>query len=277
MTKTLLIISGGEKSVEILGGLRAMGHTVDISDSDPQAPAFALADSCLLADVHGANETAAAAERYNRKIRKIDGVLLAADAALTFAMVTERLRLPGPPRHVAELMADRLLTRRSFASAGIAAPWHAEIFTPQELQRAAIARGRELLVKPVENRGAAGVTRLSEASDFAAAFQLARSHCSSERILVEQELEGSRFTVAGLMLDGVCHVSSGTERLLSETCGRAASALGLCDGPVVCEIVVHQNVAHVVDISPRLDSPQFLSAATKLALGEKPAPEDLRS
>jgi formate-dependent phosphoribosylglycinamide formyltransferase (GAR transformylase) len=249
---------------------------VVISDSDPQAPAFALADSCLLADVHGANETAAAAERYNRKIRKIDGVLLAADAALTFAMVTERLRLPGPPRHVAELMADRLLTRRSFASAGIAAPWQAEIFTPQELQRAAIARGRELLVKPVENRGAAGVTRLSEEADFAAAFQLARSHCSSERILVEQELEGSRFTIEGLMLNGICHVRAGTAPLLSETCGRAALALGLCDGPVVCEIVVHQSVAHVVDISPRLDSPQFLSAATKLALGENPSPDDLR-
>ena len=95
MTKTLLIISGGEKAVEIVQGLRAMGHTVVVSDSDPQAPAFAFADSCLVADVHGASETAAAAERYSRKIRKIDGALLAADAALTIAMVTERLKLRG--------------------------------------------------------------------------------------------------------------------------------------------------------------------------------------
>ncbi len=276
MTKTLLILSGGEKSVEIASALRAVGHSVVISDSDPQAPAFEFADSSLFADVHGANETAAAAERYSRKIRKIDGVLSTADAPLTLAMVTERLRLPGPPPHVAELVADRMLVRRCFASAGIAAPWHAEIFTPQELQRAAIARGKELLVKPVENRGVAGVTQLSATSHFAAAFQLARSQDPNERVLVEQGLSGDRIWIAGLALEGICHLPAGTAPHLSETCGRAASAVGLCDGPIACEIVMHQGVVHVVEIALRLDGTQFLTAATKLALGGKPAPEDLR-
>ena len=277
MTKTLLIISGGEASVEVARRAKESGHAVVVSDGDPQAPAFAFADSCLIADVHGVSETAAAAERYNRKIRKIDGVVCTADAALTAATVADRLRLPGPPLHVAELVSDRLMIGRGFVSAGIAAPWHAEIFTPQELQRAAIARGRGLVVKPVENRGPAGVTRLADANDFAAAFQLARSHSSNERVLVEQELEGARCFVAGLMLDGHCHVTAGTDPLLSEACGRAAMAAGLCDGPVTCEIVVHQNVAHVVDISLRLDGPHFLAAATKLALGEKPSLDDLRA
>ncbi len=277
MTKTLLILSGGEKSVEIAQGLRAMGHAVVVSDSDPGAPAFAFADSCLIADVHGANETAAAAERYSRKIRKIDGVLVAADASLTATMVTERLRLPGPPPHVTELIGDRLGVRRCFASAGIASSWHAEIFTPQDLQRAAIARGRELAVKPAENRGPDGVTRLVQNADFNAAFQLARSHSSSERVMVEQELEGQRVLAAGLMLDGKFHAAQATEPAVSDACGRAALALGLCDGPVASEIVLHQGVAHVVEISYRLDSPRFLAAAAKLALGETPSPDDLRA
>jgi len=276
MTKTLLIISGGEKSVEIVQSLRAMGHAVVVSDSNPQAPAFAFADSCLIADVHGANETAAAAERYSRKIRKIDGVLVVADAPITAAMVTERLRLPGPPPHVTELIGDRLGVRRCFASAEIASPWHAEIFTPQDLQRAAIARGRELAVKPTENRGANGVTRLAAAGDFNAAFQLARSHCASERVMVEQELEGPRFQIAGLMLDGKFHAAQATEPAISDACGRAALALGLCDGPIASEIVLYQDVAHVVEISYRLEGPRFLAAAAKLALGEVPSPDDLQ-
>jgi hypothetical protein len=78
------------------------------------------------------------------------------------------------------------------------------------------------------------------------------------------------------MLQGTCHLPHGTEPVLSETCGRAALALGFCDGPLTCEIVVHQDVAHVVEISPRLDGPLFLAAATKMALGEKPSPDDLR-
>lgn len=276
MTKTLLILSGGEKSVEIISALHEMGHAAVVSDSDPQAPAFAMADSSLFADVHGASETAAAAERYSRKIRKIDGVLSTTDAPLTIAMVTERLRLPGPPPHVVELVADRLLTRRSFASAGIATPWHAQIFTPQDLQRAAIARNRAVAVKPVENRGPAGVTRLEQSNDFPAAFQLARSQDCSERVLVEQELEGPRVQLAGLMLEGRFHAIAPTDPLHSETCSRAALALGLCDGPLVCEIAMHQGVAYVVEISSRMDGTQFLAAAVKLALGEKPTAEDLR-
>jgi len=277
MTKTLLILSGGEKSVEIIGALHEMGHAAVVSDSDPQAPAFAMADSSLFADVHGASETAAAAERYSRKIRHIDGVLSTIDAPLTIAMVTERLRLPGPPPHVVELIADRLLIRRSFASAGIATPWHAQIFTPQDLQRAAIARNRAVAVKPVENRGPAGVTRLEQSNDFPAAFQSARSQDSSERVLVEQELEGPRVQVAGLMVEGSFHGIAGTDPLHSETCSRAALALGLCDGPLVCEIAMHQGMVYMIEISPRLDGTQFLAAAVKLALGEKVSPDDLRS
>src|SRR4029077_9829599 len=119
MTKTLLIISGGDASVDVARRAKESGHAVVVSDADPQAPPFAFADSCLIADVHGADETAAAAERYNRKIRKIDGVICAADAALTAATVASRLRLPGQPLHVAELINDRLMTRRAFASAGV--------------------------------------------------------------------------------------------------------------------------------------------------------------
>jgi len=275
MPKTLLVISGGEKSVEIVSALRAAGHAVVVSDSDPQAPAFALADSCLIADVHGASETAAAAERYSRKIRKIDGVLSVADASLTVAMVTERLKLPGPPPHVTELIGDRLGVRRCFASAGIASPWYAEIFTPQDLQRAVIARGRDLAVKPTENRGPLGVTRLAAENDFNAAFQFARSHCVSERVMLEQELDGPRFAVAGLMLDGKFHAVQAIEPTISEACSRAALALGLCDGPLASEIVLHQDVAHVMEFSYRLEDVRFLAAATKLALGEAPSPEDL--
>jgi len=104
---------------------------VVVSDSDPQAPAFAFADSCLIADANGAVETAAAADRYSRKIRKIDGVLCLTDYALAAATVTERLRLPGIPMHVAELASDRLAIKKTFQWAGIPTPWHAEISTPR--------------------------------------------------------------------------------------------------------------------------------------------------
>jgi biotin carboxylase len=273
MTKTLLIISGGEASVEVARRAKDNGHAVVVSDSDPQAPAFAFADSCLIADVHGVSETAAAAERYNRKIRKIDGVVCTADAALTAATVADRLRLPGPPLHVAELVSDRLMIGRTFVSAGIAAPWHAEVFTPQDLQRAMIAKGRDLVVKPIENRGPDGVMPLAAVEDFNAAFQRARFHSPSERVMVQQELEGPRLQITALVLNGACHVAESAEKAVAETVARAASALGITDGPLVCEIVMHQGAPHVREISARLGG--FVDAATRLALGEAVSPDQL--
>jgi len=84
--KTLLIVSGGIEAADAAKRAKEMGLYVVVSDRDPEAPGFQFADSCLIADVYGATETAAAAERYNRKIRKIDGVIcVAADAPITTA------------------------------------------------------------------------------------------------------------------------------------------------------------------------------------------------
>jgi phosphoribosylaminoimidazole carboxylase (NCAIR synthetase) len=263
--KTLLIISGSPETAAIAQRAKALGHTVVISDSDPQAPGFGFADSCLIADVQGPPETAAAAERYSRKIRRIDGVVCLADAPLTLATVAQRLRLPGPPLHVAELLSDRLAMRRSFQSAGVATPWFAEISTPQELQRAVIARGRDLILKPVENRGTEGVARLTQADDFAAAFLAARAASPSERVMVEQQADA--MPAAGLMQAGVCQ--SDAESDIREALGRTASALGLADGPLAAEIVRQGGLVLVGDLSPRLAlTGALLDAAIRQAFGE---------
>jgi biotin carboxylase len=269
MSKTLLIICGGKEAAEIARAVKDSGHTVVVSDSDPEAPAFAFADSCLIADVHGASETAAAAERYSRKIRKIDGVLCAADAALTAATVTDRLRLPGMPLHVAELLSDRLLMRRAFASAGIATPWHAQIFTPQDLQRTMIARGHALMVKPVENRGSLGVRRLEKSEEFGSAFQQACAASPSQRVMVEQGFEGHSVQVAALMLENRCHVAAAVEDAMAQLVARAASALGVGEGPVMCEMAMHQGALHVTEFSARLGGAAPVAAAAQLALGEE--------
>ena len=267
MTATLLIVSGGAEAAAAAARARALGHTVVVSDSDPQAPAFAFADSCLIADPHGTVETAAAAERYSRKIRRIDGVLCLADYALAAATVTDRLRLPGLPLHVAELVSDRLAIRRTFQSAGIASPWHAQISTPQELQRAVIARGRALAIMPVENLGTHGRQLLTEVEDPAEAFHRARESSASQRVMVEQVPEGVRVTLACWMESGACEVAENVPSAVREIAGRAASALGVSDGPVTCEIAMDQAAPMVTAFAARASGQAFLDKAIAAALG----------
>jgi hypothetical protein len=252
--------------------LREKGHGLAVMDADPQAPAFAFADSCLIADVWQANDCAASAERYNRKIRKLDGMLLAAGAPLTAASIATRLRLPGLPLHVGELANDRLMTKRAFLSAGVATPWHAEIATPQELQRAVIARGRDLVLKPAEQLGPSSVQPLAGMEDSAAAFQQVRAASPSGRVLVE--LMKDTVELPAFLLAGHCHMAAAEDiRVLVE---RAASALGISDGPVVAAISQAEGVAQLAELSPRLGPRgEFLDAAVAWATGESVSPQDL--
>jgi hypothetical protein len=270
MGKTLLLLSGAQAA--IAQALREKGHALAVMDADPQAPAFAFADSCLIAEVWRASDCAAAAERYNRKIRKLDGVLLAADAPLTAATISQRLRLPGLPLHVAELAHDRLLTKRAFMSAGVATPWHAQISTPQELQRAVIAHGRDLVLKPAEQLGPATVRRLAGMDDSADIFQQVRAASPSGRVIVE--LAQDSVQLPAFLLAGTCHMAAEQNiRILVE---RATSALGISDGPVVAEIVKADGVPQLVELSPQLGAAgEFLDATVAWATGEEVSPAQL--
>jgi biotin carboxylase len=316
--KTLLIISGGIEAADAAKRAKEMGHTVVVSDIDPKAPGFAFADSCLIADVYGPTETAAAAERYSRKIRKIDGVLcVAADAPVTAATVAQRLRLPGLPVHVAELACDKLAMKRAFRSAGVAVPWFQEISTPQELQRIAIERGRDIVIKPVDSRGSRGVQRVANIEDLSKAFFLAREHSPSERVMVEQYLDGPQVSTESIVIGGRCftpgfsdrnyefldryapffienggdlpsHLSAGLQDKVRDLVGRAAAAMGVTDGTVKGDIVVHKGEPYVIELAARLSGGffctreiplntgvDFVGAAIRIALGEAVNEQDL--
>jgi len=311
MAKTLLIVSGGVEAVDAVVRAKQMGLTVVVSDINPQAPGFAHADSCLIADVYGPSETAAAAERYSRKVRRIDGVIcVAADAPLTTAAVCERLGIAGISRASAELASDKLAMKRRFAEAGVPIPWFAEVETPQALQRIAIERGRDLVIKPVDSRGSRGVQRVAHVEDLTKAFFFARSHSPSERVMVEQYLDGPQISTESVVVGRRCrtpgfsdrnyefleryapffienggdlpsHLPPELQAKVKDIVARAAAALGITNGTVKGDIVVHKGEATVIELAARLSGGffcsreiplntgvDFVGAAIKLALGE---------
>ncbi len=295
--KTLLIVSGGIEAADAAKRAKEMGHMVVVSDIDPNAPGFAFADSCLIADVYGPEETAAAAERYNRKIRKIDGVLcVAADAPITAAKVAERLKLPGLPVHVAELACDKLAMKKCFRSAGVAVPWFQEVATPQELQRIAVERGRDLVIKPVDSRGSRGVQRVALVADLAKAFVLAQSYSPTQRVMVEQYLDGPQVSTESLVTGGRCftpgfsdrnyefleryapffienggdlpsHLPQETQDKVRDLVARAAQALGITAGTVKGDIVIHDGEPHVIELAARLSGGFFCTREIPLNTG----------
>ncbi len=198
-----MIVSGGIEAADAARRAKEMGYYVVVSDRDPEAPGFAFADSCLIADVYSPTETAAAAERYNRKIRRIDGVIcVAADAPVTAATVAQRLGIKGiSARMRRKLACDKLAMKRCFSDAGVPVPWFSAVETPQALQRIAIERGNNLVIKPVDSRGSRGVQRIAQVADLTKAFMLAREHSPTERVMVEEYLEGPQVSTESVIVE----------------------------------------------------------------------------
>jgi len=297
MTKTLLIISGGIEAADAARRAKQMGYYVVVSDCDHLAPGFQFADSCLIADVYGASETAAAAERFSRKIRKIDGVIcVAADAPVTTATVTNRLGLPGISLETAGLACDKLAMKQRFSACGVPVPWFSEIATPQALQRVAIERGRDLVIKPVDSRGSRGVQRVAQVSDLEKAFWFARSHSPSERVMVEQYLDGPQVSTESVVVDGQCFtpgfsdrnyeyleryapffIENGgdlpsrlpeeTQAKVRDVVARAAAALGVTNGTVKGDIVVNDGEPYVIELAARLSGGFFCTREIPLNTG----------
>jgi biotin carboxylase len=318
MDKTLLIVSGGVEAADAARRAKEMGHYVVVSDRDSNAPGFQYADSCLIADVYGPAETASAAERFSRKIRKIDGVIcVAADAPITAATVAQKLGLPGISIASAELACDKLAMKRRFAECGVKVPWFDIVATPQALQRAAIARGRDLVIKPVDSRGSRGVQRVAQVVDLDKAFAFARSHSPSERVMVEQYLSGPQVSTESVVVDGHCftpgfsdrnyeyleryapffienggdlpsHLPPDIQQKVKDLVARAAAALGVTNGTVKGDIVVHDGEPYVIELAARLSGGffctreiplntgvDFVGAAIRVALGETVRADEL--
>ena len=231
--------------------------------------------------------------------------------------MAERLRIPGLPVHVAELACDKLAMKKCFLSAGVAVPWFAEVSTPQELQRIAIERGRNLVIKPVDSRGSRGVQRVAQVEDLSQAFALARSHSPSERVMAEQYLDGPQVSTESIVIDGVCHtpgfsdrnyeylekyapffvenggdlpsqLPAGIQDKVKDLVGRAASAMGITNGTVKGDIVIHKGEPYMIELAARLSGGffctreiplntgvDFIGAAIRQALGEAVTADEL--
>ena len=316
--KTVLIVSGGIEAADAARRAKELGYYVVVSDRDPEAPGFAFADSCLIADVYSPTETAAAAERYHRKIRKIDGVIcVAADAPVTAATVCQRLGIKGLPLHAAETACDKLAMKRRFSEAGVPVPWFAAVETPQALQRIAIERGNNLVIKPVDSRGSRGVQRIAHVADLTKAFMLAREHSPTDRVMVEEYLEGPQVSTESIVVDGKCFTPGFSDRnyeyldryapffienggdlpsqlsdevqfKVRDVVAKAAKALGILDGTVKGDIVVHNGQPYVIELAARLSGGffctreiplntgvDFLGAALRLAVGDEISQDEL--
>ncbi len=295
--KTLLIISGGIEAIHGVRRAKELGCHVVVSDVNPEAPGFALADDRLIASTYDAEATADAAERYHRDVRRIDGVItIGADVPLTVATVAQRLGIPGIPIEAACLAQDKLAMKQRFVAAGIPVPWFAPLPSAATLERIVAERGDALVVKPVDSRGGRGVQRLHPAMDLPAVWQRAAAQSPTRRVVVEAFLTGPQISTESILIDGrgytpgfsdrnyehldryapyfienggdlPSHLPLATQDAVRRTAEAAGRALGIITGNIKGDMVVVDGKPHVIELAARASGGYFCTREIPLNTG----------
>jgi biotin carboxylase len=295
--KGIFLVSAGAEAIPGILRAREMGLFVAVSDGNPAAPGFTLADHPVVASTYDVEATVEAARRVHREIHPLDGVLsVAADVPLTVASVAEELGLPGIPLESARLACDKLAMKERFLLEGVPIPWFREVGAEEELRRTVRDRGLPLVIKPVDGRGARGVLRLTEGVDLAWAFSEAHRHSPAGRVMVEEYLAGPQVSTESVLVEGEgatpgfsdrnyerlehftpyiiedggeqpSALSSAEQEAISRLTERAGLSLGVRTGTVKGDMVLTREGPRVIEIATRLSGGWFCTDQIPLATG----------
>lgn len=297
MKKTLFIVSGGAESIPGIQRAKKMGLHVVVSDINPNAPGFEIADDCVIADTYGVEETVETAQKYNRTVRPIDGVMcIASDVPLTVASVAHALNLPGISIETAQLASDKLAMKERFIEKGISIPWFCRVDSLNHLRSMLSERGFPVVLKPVDSRGARGVLRLTESDDLEWAYEHSVSFSPSGRVMVEEYLEGPQISTETAIINGQAFSPGFTDRnyeflerfmpyiiengghqpsvltteqqnSVSRLAEQAALAMGITTGIAKGDMVLTKDGPKVIEIAARLSGGWFSTDQIPLATG----------
>jgi biotin carboxylase len=220
------------------------------------------------------------------KDRPIDGVLPVGDRPVVLAARAARaLGLRGNPPDAAEACTNKILSRARFAAAGLAVPWFIEV-PPESPDDPRIQY--PCVVKPLGLSGSRGVIRADTRAQLDAAIVRVRALLSrkdiraartglDDRLLIEGFIPGREFAIEGVLTDGVLRAfaifdkpdpldgpyfeetiyvtPSGLpcdeQSAVLDHVQRAASALGLTDGPLHAECRIGAEGVFMLEAAAR--------------------------
>ncbi|MCX7970268.1 MAG: ATP-grasp domain-containing protein [Negativicutes bacterium] len=294
----LWVVSGGAEAVPGIEVARQMGLKLIVSDQNPAAPGFALADIKVLASTYDWQATVAAGERHVASGGRIDGVIsMSADVPLTVAKMAGRFGLPGISVDTARLASDKLAMKQHLAAAGIPVPWFAAVQSAGEVQRLLAERGGPLVLKPVDSRGARGVLLIDRQTDLDWAFAESLANSPTRRVMVEQFCPGRQNSTEALLLDGNTAVNvgfsdrnyeylwrfapfiienggeqpsempDGQQKEVADLAIAAGRAMGVVQGVVKGDMVYTSDGPRVIEIATRLSGGWSSSHQIPLSTG----------
>jgi biotin carboxylase len=198
--KTIICLKGSAEAVPILERVKALGHRIVLVDPDLGCAGRGLADEFIQANHYDAAETFGAVHASGISP---DAVLCCGgDTPVTAAGITEFYGLPGLTVAQARLSVDKLAQKTALKSAGLPVPRFAELEEGHYFNFS--SPNPDIVLKPVDSRGARGVRRLrfGQPQDFGVILRAAEQASPTNRVMVEEWLDGPQLSTESIVVGG---------------------------------------------------------------------------
>jgi biotin carboxylase len=271
-----VVLGASEEQLPLYRAAQQRGlHTIGV-DQRPDAPAAALADEFLPLSTR--EHAAIAAALGSRPVAGV--VSIGADTCLlSWHELTEQLQLRYRfPGRAAQVSMDKASFHELAASIGLPGYGWAQSAILSEVERAAAALRRPLVVKPADASGSKGVSLVADDADLPAALAYARQFSLAGAVIAEEYLAGRNLTVNVFLRGGVAEhalvtdrrlqpgphfivaghrspaaVAGRTRRLLIEQAVSLCAAMGLADGPANFDVILAPDgTPYVLEVGARM-------------------------
>ena len=290
--KNILMIGAGILMVPTVKVAKSMGLHVTVVDQDPNAPAVPYADDLILASTYDYEKIIKEVNSKGWRSRFHAVFTAGADVEITVAEVAMDLGLPGLPPIVARRCNDKCLMKECLCDHGITTPMSLTVSEESEIMDALGKIGLPAVIKPFDNCGSKGVSKIDDKKNVYKAFENAKKFSLDGKIMLESFHEGTTHTVEMIAWEGEYHVASiidtihgyspyfvelyhiNPTRRSDDDCKKmvdlacaAAKTIGIEQGAAKVDIIFAKDGPYVMEMTARLSGGFHCQYTTPLACG----------
>jgi len=278
----LLLPTTTYRTQAFLDAARTLGVEVVCASERPNVFAEQAPDNLLTLDFDHPESVAEAVSRFGQA-HPIDAVVGVDDlTTVVAAAVAQRLGLPANSVTAAAATRDKHVMRQRLSEAGVPEPGFRPISLDDDLAVAAGDIGYPCVLKPLRLSASRGVIRADTPAEFGAACRriaeiLKQAGDPSRTLLAEEFIPGREVALEGLLVGGALHtlalfdkpdpldgpffeetiyvtpsrLPAAEQARISTDTARAATALGLEEGPIHAELRINARGPFVIEVAAR--------------------------
>lgn len=197
MAKKVIVLPGAEPQIPMVKKLRSLGYHVTVFNPYDDSPAFPYADDNRKVNILDRESCLNFAKEINP-----DGIISdMCDIAMpTVAFISEKLGLYSLGSRCASLFTDKWKMRRFCEQHNLPSPRYKMCYNLEEAKQFFASQCTKCIIKPLDSNSSRGVFTIESEKDLEEHFEEALSFSKCEKaVLVEQFINGTEFTIDGLM------------------------------------------------------------------------------